>query len=126
MPQEQVLDYFEKSDVLVLVSESEGWPKAIAEAMAFGLVCIGSDRGLVPQMLGEGRGLVTPPGDVTALTKALLDIARNPQDFVDMRRRAAKWAQRYSLEGLREAVRLLHNERWGVTLAPATQTVTES
>jgi hypothetical protein len=124
--QERVFDYFEQSDILALVSESEGWPKAIAEAMAFGLICIGSNRGLVPQMLGEGRGLVAPPRDVEALAGALLEIARRPEEYQEMRRRAAAWAQQYSLEGLREAVRSLHSERWGVKLEIATAAVTKS
>src|SRR6185369_4743244 len=74
---EQALDYYERADTLVLVSETEGWPKAIAEAMAFGLICIGSNRGLIPVMLGEGRGVVIPPGDAEALTSALQDILDN-------------------------------------------------
>jgi len=123
--QERVLDYFEQSDILSLVSESEGWPKAIAEAMAFGLVCIGSNRGLVPQMLGEGRGLVAPPRDVETLARLLVEIARRPEEYREMRRRAAAWAQQYSLEGLREAVRSLHSERWGVKLETATAAVTK-
>ena len=77
---ERVLDFYEWADVLVLASETEGWPKAIAEGMAFGLVCIGSDRGLIPQMLGEGRGVVVPPGDVASLTEALGRLAAAPDD----------------------------------------------
>ena len=61
---DQVFDFYEQSHVLVLASETEGWPKAIAEAMACGVVCVGSDRGLVPWMLGEGRGFTVEPGDV--------------------------------------------------------------
>jgi glycosyltransferase involved in cell wall biosynthesis len=117
---QRVLDYLEQSDILTLVSETEGWPKAITEAMAFGLVCIGSNRGLVPQMLGDGRGIVIPPRDVEALADILFRIAEAPEDYDGMRAQAAEWAQQYSLEGLREALRSLHREHWGVALAPAT------
>src|SRR5207244_3894251 len=44
---EDVLNRLERADVLTLVSETEGWPKSIAEGMAFGLVCVGSDCGFV-------------------------------------------------------------------------------
>ena len=115
---DRVLDYYEWADVLVLASETEGWPKAIAEGMAFGLVCVGSDRGLIPQMLGEGRGLVVPPGDVEALAEALERIAGAPDGQDDMRARAALWAQRYTLEGLREALRELLEAEWGVPIGP--------
>jgi glycosyltransferase involved in cell wall biosynthesis len=42
MGYEKVLDQFERAHILVLVSESEGWPKALVEAMTYGLLCIGS------------------------------------------------------------------------------------
>lgn len=108
----QVLDSYEHADVLVLASRTEGWPKAISEGMAFGLVCIGSNCGLVPEMLGEGRGVIVPPGDVDALTAALKRISVSPEDYEAMRVSAAAWAQKYSLEGLREALRDLLAARW--------------
>jgi len=113
---DKVLNYYENADVLVLISETEGWPKAIAEAMAFGLICIGSDIGWVPEMLGNGRGIVIPSGDVQALTDALCDIAETPQVYMKMSERAAAWAERFSLEGLREALRDLLSDRWNVPL----------
>jgi glycosyltransferase involved in cell wall biosynthesis len=106
-----VLGFYETHDVLVLASETEGWPKAIVEAMAFGLVCIGSERGLIPQILGEGRGFVVPPRDVDALVDALRRAA-DPAEAGPMRGRAAAFGQRYSLEDLREALRELMTERW--------------
>jgi len=113
---ERVLGFYEQANVLILASESEGWPKAIAEGMAFGLICIGSNRGMVPDMLSEGRGLMVPPGDVDALAEALREIATAPEDYQLMRARAAAWSQQYSLEGLREALRELLSTRWGISI----------
>jgi glycosyltransferase involved in cell wall biosynthesis len=107
---DSVLSFYETHDILVLASETEGWPKAIVEAMAFGLVCIGSDRGLIPQILGEGRGLVVPPRDMEALAAALRRAA-DPIEAAAIREGAAPFGQRYSLEDLREALREL-TERW--------------
>jgi glycosyltransferase involved in cell wall biosynthesis len=109
---EDVLGHFEQSDVLVLASETEGWPKAITEAMAYGLICVGSDRGLVPQILSEGRGVIVAPRDVEALAAAIQNIAMEPGEYTAMRSAAAAWAQEYSLEGLRDALRALLTERW--------------
>jgi glycosyltransferase involved in cell wall biosynthesis len=109
---EDVLGHFERSDVLVLASETEGWPKAITEAMAYGLICVGSDRGLVPQILSEGRGVIVAPRDVEALAAAIENIASEPGEYAAMRSAAAAWAQQYSLEGLRDALRALLTERW--------------
>jgi glycosyltransferase involved in cell wall biosynthesis len=107
-----VLDFYDRADVLVLASGAEGWGKVLVEAMAFGLVCIGSNRGVVPWILGEGRGLVIAPGDAAALAAALGRVAGNAAEFQPMREQAAVWAQRLTLEGLRDALRDLMNERW--------------
>lgn len=113
---DSVLDFYEKADVLALVSETEGWPKAIAEAMAFGLICIGSDRGLIPRMLGEGRGIIVPPGDAEALATALGRIIEKPDNYFEMISNAAEWSSRYSLEGLQKAISELLSERWQISI----------
>jgi len=108
---DHVLSFYQGHDVLVLASETEGWPKAIVEAMAFGLVCIGSERGLIPQILGEGRGLVVQPRDVEALAAALRRAA-DPAAAAAIRTRSAVWGQRYSLDDLRRALRELMETWW--------------
>ncbi len=108
---DRVLGFYETHDILVLASETEGWPKAIVEAMAFGLVCIGSNRGLIPQILGEGRGLVVEPRDVPALAAALRRAA-DPGEAAALRARAAAFGQRDSLEDLREALRAVMAKWW--------------
>ena len=104
MSQSRVLDFYEQAHVLVLASQTEGWPKAIAEGMAFGLVCIGTNRGLVPQMLGEGRGLIVEPGDVASLAETLQRTLNEPEKALQMSEQAAVWASQFTLEGLREAL----------------------
>jgi len=119
---EDVLKRLERADILALVSETEGWPKAIAEAMAFGLIAIGSDRGFVPKMLAEDRGFVVPPGNAEELARCFVEIARHPEHCDRMRRAASDWAQQFSLEGLREAIRKLLLASWKQS-APAARIV---
>jgi glycosyltransferase involved in cell wall biosynthesis len=112
VPPERMPELLERCDIFVLVSETEGWPKAVAEAMAFGLICIASDRGLIPSFLSDGRGLTVPPRDLRALTGAVRAIGSAPAEYQGMRERASEWAQKYSLENLRDALRDLLAERW--------------
>jgi len=114
VPQTKVLDFYEQGDVLVIASQTEGWPKAIAEAMAFGLVCVGSNRGFVPQMLGEGRGLLVEPRDTEALAFALRSVLNNPAWAQQISKRAAAWAQKFTLERFRDALRSTLDSAWGV------------
>jgi len=116
---DRVIAHLEQSHVLALVSETEGWPKSIAEAMAFGLVCIGSNRGFVPKMLAEGRGIAIAPRDEDALASAIGDIARNPHTYATMRRSAADWSQRFSLDGLQAAIHDLLLREWNLDSSAA-------
>ncbi len=122
---EQVLAYYENADVLVLASDTEGWGKVLVEAMAFGTVCIGSQRGVIPWMLADGRGIVVAPREVEALTAALRQVATTPDQFLPMRAQAAAWAQRFTLEGLRAKFGEILSQHWGGTFstepAPAPQ-----
>jgi glycosyltransferase involved in cell wall biosynthesis len=121
VPQAKVLDFYEQAHVLVLASQTEGWPKAIAEAMAFGLVCIGTDRGFVPQMLGDGRGLLVPPRDIVALADALRSVLSDPGRAEQISERAAAWAQQFTLERFRDALRAQLESAWKVTLRPVSR-----
>lgn len=113
LPVQQVFEQYEWGDILVLASETEGWPKAIAEGMAFGLVCIGSNRGMTSRMLGEGRGILIEPGDEQALIFALKSLAQDTQAFRLISQKASAWAQQYSLEKLRRAISELLAQTWG-------------
>ena len=63
------------ADVLALPSWTEGLPMAVLEAMAAGVPVVASAVGSLPQVLGEGAGLLVPPGDVDALRAALARLA---------------------------------------------------
>jgi glycosyltransferase involved in cell wall biosynthesis len=114
LPYDRVLNHMAHSDVLVLASQTEGWPKAIAEGMAHGLICIGADRGFVPEMLSEGRGMIVPVRDTAKLAKALATIADDPARFQIMQNLAVEWARRYSIEDLQESLKQLLITRWNL------------
>lgn len=66
-------------DLFALSSDWEGTPMAIMEAMASGLPVISTAVGGVPELVQHGiTGLLTPPGDMAALTDALRQLVRDP------------------------------------------------
>jgi glycosyltransferase involved in cell wall biosynthesis len=113
---ETSLKWYEWADCLVLPStNSEGWPKVIAEGMCYGLVCIGVEHGQVRRMLA-GRGIALKSGTPQEIADALQHVVERPGDFEEMRRKASAWARQYSLDGLREALRDLLTRHWNISL----------
>lgn len=70
---------FADADVLALPSRSEGTPRVLVEARAFGCPVVASRVGGVPTSVDHGvDGLLVPPDDPDALATALLCVAREP------------------------------------------------
>lgn len=114
---EEVLGLYEKASVLVLPSRTEGWPKVLAEAMAFGVPCVATRGGLNDWMLGDGRGLTVEYGDDVQLAEAVARLLQeSPAERAARRERCAEFGQRYSLEGVREGIRRVLEERFGLRL----------
>jgi glycosyltransferase involved in cell wall biosynthesis len=51
--------------------EHEGLPVALIEAMNYGIPVISTTTGGIPELLGEGAGLLVPPQDPMALAEAI-------------------------------------------------------
>ncbi|MGE3853058.1 MAG: glycosyltransferase family 4 protein, partial [Planctomycetota bacterium] len=112
VPHERVLGEYSRAHVLVLVSRTEGWPKAITEAMAFGCVPIGRDSGAVRTILANGRGIALSGSTDAAIAKALVDLAAAPERWRAISLAAAEWSWQYTLESFARGVVALMNAWW--------------
>jgi glycosyltransferase involved in cell wall biosynthesis len=72
----QVVKELDHAHLFVLPSRQEGLPRAMIEASARGLPCIGSRVGGIPELLP--RECLVEPNDERALTRAITTIASNP------------------------------------------------
>ena len=66
----------DSADLFVLPSRVEGLPRAMIEAMARGLPCVGSDVGGIPELL-PAEDLV-PPDNVAALASKIIEVLQQP------------------------------------------------
>jgi glycosyltransferase involved in cell wall biosynthesis len=82
--------YYDQSDLFVLATLRETYGMAVAEALAHGLPVVSTETGAIPDLVGSEAGLLVPPGNVAALTRAL---ARFVND-ADLRVRLAAGARR--------------------------------
>ena len=65
------------ADVVLMTSISEGLPMSILEAMSEGRPVVTTGVGGVPDVV-KGCGIVTPPGDIFALSLGVTTLLRNP------------------------------------------------
>jgi glycosyltransferase involved in cell wall biosynthesis len=83
----------DRADLFVLPSYQEGLPRAMVEAMARGLPCLGSNVGGIPELLPAED--MVPPGDVDALASKIREIVTNPERMAQMSARSLAKAQEY-------------------------------
>ena len=67
--------FYREADLVALTSRNEGTPLTILEAMAAGVPVLATAVGGVPDLLGDDRGVLVPPGDVRAFVAALSRLA---------------------------------------------------
>jgi len=86
-----------ESDFLILMSESEGWPKVIAEAMWWGCIPLVTPVSCVPWMLqNEVCGLTGH--DVQSISVKLSKLIPSENAIVEMRNAAMRQARQFTLD----------------------------
>jgi glycosyltransferase involved in cell wall biosynthesis len=91
----EIPDWSRIADVFALVSLSEGFSCALAEAMSTGLACVVSDIPANRQLIKPGeQGLLTPVGDSVAIAAAILELLRD----TDLRERMGQASRQTILD----------------------------
>ncbi|WP_367773738.1 glycosyltransferase [Flavobacterium sp. WC2421] len=101
---------YQGSCFVLLASESEGWPKAIAEGMFWGCVPIATSVSCVPFMLDYGNRGVLLTMILEKDVKQLMRLIKNEKDYKDKQSKAVAWSRNYTLDVFeREIKKLLNN-----------------
>ena len=96
---EEVFEILKKSDIFVLISNWEGFPYTIIEAMSCGLAIIASNVGGIKEAVDESCGILIKRGDKEEIKNAFEKLLKNPSLIRKMGERGKeKVKEEFSLE----------------------------
>jgi glycosyltransferase involved in cell wall biosynthesis len=92
---------------VVLPSESEGWPKVIAEGMFWGCLPIATRVSCLPNMLDNGnRGLLLDM-NFDKDVHQILTLLENLEAYADKVQKSILWSRKYTLDLFENEIKAL-------------------
>jgi glycosyltransferase involved in cell wall biosynthesis len=105
VPHTHIFAEYQRADVLVLPTLSDGFAMAVSEAMSQGIPVITTTSAGAAEFIDPGvNGLIVPPFDSEALVNALVWCAEHKPDLHDMGIRARETAARWQWSNYRNVV----------------------
>ncbi|WP_296703854.1 glycosyltransferase [Algoriphagus sp.] len=98
VPAPEVKKAFQNSHFLIFISQSEGWPKVVAESMFWACLPITTAVSCVPQMLGFGERGEIVNDDVEEITSKIQTLIDSPDLYLEKTSKAANWSRQFTLE----------------------------
>jgi glycosyltransferase involved in cell wall biosynthesis len=78
IPERELAILYTTADLFVLASRFEGYGMVYTEAIAHGLPVVGTTAGAIPETVPAQAGVLVPPDDAAALTRALHTLLVDP------------------------------------------------
>lgn len=118
LDRERLVRQLLRTDVCVLPSLTEGFPKARLDAMVCGVPVITSDVGFGRETVGSDgeRGWVVPPGDVPALVATLRRVLTEPVDWPGLRQRCRTYVEGQTLEAWALLIAQICARQWSLSI----------
>ncbi|CAD0009287.1 glycosyl transferase [Flavobacterium chungangense] len=103
--QEIIKEAYQNSHFVLLPSKSEGWPKAIAEAMFWGCVPVATKVSCVSFMLDAGNRGILLEMKLEHDTKQIDNLLKNQNEFILRSELAREWSQQYTTDIFESEIR---------------------
>jgi glycosyltransferase involved in cell wall biosynthesis len=95
LPQQELPNHLAHADLFVFASSCENMPNTLVEAMAVGMPIACSNRGPMPEVLGDG-GIYFDPKDAESITEAIEQIIQSSALRLTIAQRAELLSQQYN------------------------------
>lgn len=110
---EAVLETLLQADLFCFPTDSEGFPKAVHEALACSLPVIATRVSVLPQLIGDHSGILLSDIEAETIADAVLSAISDDERFAAMARNARRTAHDYSLERWRDEIGCHLRSAWG-------------
>jgi glycosyltransferase involved in cell wall biosynthesis len=111
---QRVLSLLTRAHLFVFPTDSEGFPKAVHEALACSLPVVTTGVSVLPYLIGDHNcGLLLSEKTPVAIAEAVTHLIETEQQFWRMAERAQITAQAYSLEAWRDTIGDALQAAWG-------------
>ncbi|HBE40665.1 MAG TPA: glycosyl transferase [Bacteroidales bacterium] len=104
---EKVKEVLREAHFLLFISRSEGWPKAVSEAMWWGCLPVTTPVSCVPWMLDNGSRGELVNGEVTEITSLIEGYISDQKSFNIKSENAMDWSREYTLERFESEIKQL-------------------
>lgn len=102
---EVIAKAYQSSHFIILPSQSEGWPKVLAEAMWWGCIPFATAVSCVPWMLDNGNRGQLLTMDINQDGHNLMQCIENQKHCLTMSIKAQQWSQQYTIDSFEEAIK---------------------
>ncbi len=111
---DEVIRVMQSADIFVYpTTASEGFPKVVFEAMACGLPVITNPVSVLPQLIGEGGGVLLKNDSPEFIAESIISILTDQEKYINMQRNAFKTSDSFSLENWRDTIGRYLEAAWG-------------
>jgi len=110
---EDVITALQNAHIFCFPSKSEGFPKAVLEALACGLPVVANPISAIPELLNSGAGILLENDQPETIAFQVLNILHNPNQYLVMQNEGLNIASKFSLENWRDTIKLYLEQAWG-------------
>ncbi len=104
---ETIKKAYQTSSFLLFISQSEGWPKAVAEAMFWGCLPITSKVSCIPYMLANGERGALVNANADEIVATIENYLQHPETYTQQSTKAMQWSRQFTMEKFEEGIRNL-------------------